>query len=386
MLTEAIAGMTHEQKRVVTEMGFGGLLKLTLKTIPAAFARYVVGLLDTDEMVLDTPKGKIPIDRMAVHEILGFPLGNRQILRRRVSNYNTELAKQWKSYSKESLELSDISIRIIETTTANRMFQVDFLILMATLMIIAMKNNKINREILITLPPNFVSKEYDWCEYVVHAVRTCKRDWEPSKPDSLFVGPLTFLMLLYCDRNSSGAYGSGEFLVEWRKISEAKEYRSKNIHFEECGCLGLEDDEDVMEVEDGEKTTKEDDVNPSFHDKSKAGIIHSMTLLDVNGKAEAPFDESKAPQHNEPEPNAPIDEPEAPPFDELEHNTPSDEAKAPDDASNDNDEANDEPRPNPQDGASKAKPRRSSRERRKTVKYTPDGMKGRGCGASTVSK
>ncbi|GKC61247.1 hypothetical protein Tco_1088845 [Tanacetum coccineum] len=128
--------------------------------------------------------------------------------------------------------------------------------------------------------------------------------------------------------NSSGAYGSGEFLVEWRKTSEAKEYRSKNIHFEECGCLGLEDDEDVTEVEDGEETTKEDDVNPSFLDKSEAGITHSMTLLDVNDKAEAPFDEPEAPQHNEPEPNAPIDEPEAPPFDEPEYNTPSDEAKA----------------------------------------------------------
>ncbi|GKD45268.1 hypothetical protein Tco_1269913 [Tanacetum coccineum] len=364
-------------------MGFGGLLKLTLKTIPAAFARYVVGLLDTDEMVLDTPKGKIPIDHMAV------------------------------SHPQTGPGRNTCPRAIIETTTANRMFQVDFLILMATLMIIAMKNNKINREILITLPPNFVSKEYDWCEYVVHAVRTCKRDWEPSKPDSLFVGPLTFLMLLYCDRvclmleppilrnrpviaqwkrkdllrrveaeNSSGAYGSGEFLVEWRKTSEAKEYRSKNIHFEECGCLGLEDDEDVTEVEDGEETTKEDDVNPSFLDKSEAGITHSMTLLD------------EAPQHNEPEPNAPIDEPEAPPFDEPEHNTPGDEAKAPDDASNDSDEANDEPRPNPQDGASKAEPRRSSSEKRKTMKCSPDGMnaktrvvtaRGRARGASTVS-
>ncbi|GJY99025.1 retrovirus-related pol polyprotein LINE-1 [Tanacetum coccineum] len=254
MLTEAIAGMTDEQKRVVTEMGFGGLLKLTLKTIPAAFVRYVVGLLDTDEMVfdtpkwieaiagmtdeqkrvlldemvLDTPKGKIPIDRMAIHEVLGFPLGNRR------SASNRPVIAQWKR--------KDL-LRCIEA------------------------------------------------------------------------------------ENSSGAYGS--------------------------------DDEDVTEVEDGDETTKEDDVNPSFLDKSEAGITHSMTLLDgtilaqkltINDKAEAPFDE-----------------PEAPPFDEPEHNTPSDEAKTPDDASNDSDEANDEPRPNPQDGASKAEPRMSSREKRKTT-------------------
>nr|GEV61326.1 copia-type polyprotein [Tanacetum cinerariifolium] len=123
-------------------------------------------------------------------------------------------------------------------------------------------------------------------------------------------------------------------------------------------------------------------------------IAHPVDIT-VNYKAEAPFDEPEAPQHNEPEPNTPFDEPESPPFDELEHNTPSDEAKASDDASNDNDEANDEPRPNPQDGARKAKRKRSSRERRKTVRYTPDGMnamtqvvtgRGGGRGASTVKK
>ncbi|GKD39294.1 hypothetical protein Tco_1259501 [Tanacetum coccineum] len=177
----------------------------------------------------------------------------------------------------------------------------------------------------------------------------------------------------YSDTNTPSTWSSFKGVVRGLDYLHndytTKEYRSKNIHFEECGCLGLEDDEDVKEVEDGGETTKEDDVNPSFLDKSEAGITHSMTLLDVNDKAEAPFDEPKAPQHNEPVPNAPIDEPEAPPFDEPEHNTPSDEAKALDDASNDSDEANDEPRPNPQDGASKAEPRRSSREKQKMWWY-----------------
>nr|GEW74915.1 hypothetical protein [Tanacetum cinerariifolium] len=80
-------------------------------------------------------------------------------------------------------------------------------------------------------------------------------------------------------------------------------------------------------------------------------------------------------------------EPEALSFD-------SDEAS--DDASNDGDEATtlDEPQPNPLDVASEAGPMRGSREKRKTVKFSPGGQKAKtqvviepGCGhgASTAS-
>nr|GEW89555.1 hypothetical protein [Tanacetum cinerariifolium] len=81
--------------------------------------------------------------------------------------------------------------------------------------------------------------------------------------------------------------------------------------------------------------------------------------------------------------------PKAPPFD-------SDEAK--DDASNDGDDAKalDEPQPNPLDVTSEAGRRRGSREKRKTVKFSPGGQnaktqvvtepgRGRGRGASTAS-
>ncbi|KAL8252077.1 hypothetical protein R6Q59_035770 [Mikania micrantha] len=220
----------------------------------------------------------------AVHEVLGFPMGHKKIQRKRVSNYDTPLALQWKKHSRNSLKPIDIANRIKETTTADRMFQVDFIVLMVTTMISAMSSNTINREFLTSLSEDFVSKEFDWCEYVVYSLKKCKEDWDPTNVNSYFTGPLTFLMLLYCDRVSvmleppvernrpviaewkgkdlkrreeaeigNGGYGLGELVVEWKKTMQGKQYRrkvlaehgSKDAHFKGCGCTTrvLENDE-----------------------------------------------------------------------------------------------------------------------------------------------
>ncbi|PWA34376.1 hypothetical protein CTI12_AA619720 [Artemisia annua] len=300
MLTKTIGGMTREQKEVVRDMGFGGLLQLKLRSIPKEFARFVINQLD--DLVLHTPNGDIPIDRMAVHEVLGFPLGHKKIECRNVSNYDSDLSQEWKEYSQNKLGLKDISDRIMNDTRANRMFQVDFLILMSSLMISAKKNNKCNREILITLPVNFVSQEYDWCEYVVRSVENCKKDWD----ESMFCGPLVFLMLLYCDRvsialdppvlrnrpvvaqwkhedlqrrvqaESSGErFGLGLFLDEWKNTAEARDWRKQNVHFEECGCLSIEDDGHEMEDETG----------PSLQNTPSLEISHAAAATNLENSS-----------------------------------------------------------------------------------------------------
>ncbi|GJR73621.1 hypothetical protein Tco_0085986 [Tanacetum coccineum] len=236
MLTETIASMTRDQKQVVKSMGFGGVLGLQLKSLSKDFVLFVIDQLDPVQMVIHTHNGDIPIDRLAISE------------------------------------------RITKNTKCDRMFQLDFLILMSSLLISASKNNSCNREILATLPVDFVCQEYDWCEYVLRTVETCKEDLKKN----LFCGPLVFLLLLYCDRvsialdppvlrnrpvvaqwknedlqrrfqaESSGErFGLGLFLDEWKNTVEARDWRKQNVHFEECGCLSIEDDGHEMEDEKG---------------------------------------------------------------------------------------------------------------------------------------
>ena len=54
ILTDTIARMTREQKQVVRDMGFAGVLQLKLRSISREFARFVIGQLDTDHRVIHT--------------------------------------------------------------------------------------------------------------------------------------------------------------------------------------------------------------------------------------------------------------------------------------------------------------------------------------------
>lgn len=201
LLAETIAELTAQQKNVVSEMGFKSLLKLTINEIPGKFARHVVSCvrcLETEDIVITTPKGDIRVDSMAVHNVYGFPMGHKKIYRKRTSNYDDPLTTQWKNHSDNSLIPKDIAERIKNTTNVDRMFQVDFMVLMVTTMISATSRNTINRAFLPSFSEDFLSKdckEFDWCEYVVYSLKKSMESWDPNSSTSYFTGPLTFLMV-----------------------------------------------------------------------------------------------------------------------------------------------------------------------------------------------
>ncbi|GKG00460.1 hypothetical protein Tco_0302150, partial [Tanacetum coccineum] len=51
--------------------------------------------------------------------------------------------------------------------------------------------------------------------------------------------------------SSGERFGLGLFLDEWKNTVEARDWRKQNVHFEECGCLSIEDDGHEMEDEKG---------------------------------------------------------------------------------------------------------------------------------------
>nr|XP_043610742.1 uncharacterized protein LOC122582416 [Erigeron canadensis] len=65
---------------------------------------------------------------------------------------------------------------------------------------------------------------------------------------------------------SSGEYGSAEFLMSRGRQRRLKSSSSKNIHFEECGCLALEDDE---ETHVGEEVKMHESEKEKTHERVK---------------------------------------------------------------------------------------------------------------------
>ncbi|KAJ0906340.1 hypothetical protein HanPSC8_Chr07g0304401 [Helianthus annuus] len=79
------------------------------------------------------------------------------------------------------------------------MFNIDFVMLMLSTMIVSTKNGSVMYNILDWFSPEKEFKEHDWCQLMMDDVKSCKDDWDKSDQDEYFRGPLTYLVLLYLE-------------------------------------------------------------------------------------------------------------------------------------------------------------------------------------------
>lgn len=189
--------MTASQKQVIEEMGFGSLVHIDIASIPKNLAFYVVTQLDTDAMVIRTRDGEILINRAAVHRVYGFPMGNTIIKHPLSSHYNDVTTNQWIEHldNVDKVHPKLLMDKIKGNKSTNFMFKVDFLVLMVSTLVRAMKDGRVYQRFLPSLNPTSVINEFDWCEFVVEAVKECKQDWIPNDRSHAFTGPLTFLVV-----------------------------------------------------------------------------------------------------------------------------------------------------------------------------------------------
>ncbi|MFS8023051.1 hypothetical protein Hanom_Chr16g01446861 [Helianthus anomalus] len=82
------------------------------------------------------------------------------------------------------------------------MFNVDFVMLMLSTMIVSTKNGSVMYNILDWFSPEKEFKDHDWCLLMMDAVKSCKDDWDRCDPEDYFRGPLTYLVLLYLESTS----------------------------------------------------------------------------------------------------------------------------------------------------------------------------------------
>ncbi|KAK9073527.1 hypothetical protein SSX86_007851 [Deinandra increscens subsp. villosa] len=282
--------MTEGQRNVVTNMGFQSILELKIKEIPKDLGFYVLSKLVTTEtpMVIRTPRGDIPVNEEAVHEVYGFPMGLTIIQRSRIGNSNNvDMIKHWKRHLKLDKVVPTDLVNIMKPRKASDyFFKLDFLVLMVSTLVQSMPNGYVYIRFLQSITKNSDFKKLNWCDFVVQAAKDCKNAWDPNKKNSKFVGPLTFLVLLFCDRVATEIervrpvitnwkqedltefekkkdFGSCQLLHAWRETTSGKAYllsalnSEKDIHFSGCGCPRVE--EDNVEEEAVESVVKEVD-------------------------------------------------------------------------------------------------------------------------------
>ncbi|KMT09022.1 hypothetical protein BVRB_6g137280 [Beta vulgaris subsp. vulgaris] len=80
---KVVKGFDERKRKLVTEMGFGGLLFLEGKSLPRTFCYWLCTRVDDKNRVLQmllTPAGlEFPISKTQVHWVLGIPAGPKTV-------------------------------------------------------------------------------------------------------------------------------------------------------------------------------------------------------------------------------------------------------------------------------------------------------------------
>lgn len=202
MLCELLVDLSDGQKNVIKNMGFQSVLELKIKDIPKDLGSYVLSRLDTTKtpMVIETPSGDIPVNEESVHEVYGFPMGPTILNRSRKANYNKvptiiELKAHLELDIKKDIYPPQLLQQMKIRKTSDYLFKLDFLVLMVSTLVESMSNGRAYIRFLASITKNSDIKEFNWCDFVVQAVKDCKKNWDCSKKSSKFVGPLAFLVV-----------------------------------------------------------------------------------------------------------------------------------------------------------------------------------------------
>jgi len=109
------------------------------------------------------------------------------------------VVQQWKDrYPSVTVSPAQIVGKIQENAYENdKLFEIDFLMLFVSTMIECSNNGKCMYPLLDRLPIYANFKHFDWCEFMLDNIKTCKLDWKNDDHDSFFTGPITVLTVRY---------------------------------------------------------------------------------------------------------------------------------------------------------------------------------------------
>nr|KAJ0198477.1 hypothetical protein LSAT_V11C700344380 [Lactuca sativa] len=177
-----IQGFNEVQKDCVKQMGFREILKMKMTEVPGALR------------VIDVTKE-------SVKEILGFPLGRKQLSKLPFRTKEDKCYKEWTNQfeEKKMIRLQDIKMKIFSTNKADMNFWMNFIALLIKSLIKSNSLRKANTNPLNYITSKTKIRNIDWCSYLIDYLIKNKPSFDPSNPTSNFNGPCAYLVLLYLD-------------------------------------------------------------------------------------------------------------------------------------------------------------------------------------------
>ncbi|KAH6814101.1 hypothetical protein C2S51_023119 [Perilla frutescens var. frutescens] len=186
----------------VNDMGFGLLVHLGIEKVPTRIAYWVVDNFDARRSEINLQDGRrLHIEAADVYCVLGFPNGDRPIVRKKKFQ-QCKILDDWLGIfgsKRKSIVAKDVAQEMLKHIHGGEVFRRHFIVLVIVCLIETSSNGYIAPQILGCLGDLTRVKEFDWCGYVVKGLVEHKIMWEKNKKKN-FSGPMLFLTAFYVDR------------------------------------------------------------------------------------------------------------------------------------------------------------------------------------------
>ncbi|GKC34926.1 hypothetical protein Tco_1047310, partial [Tanacetum coccineum] len=186
----------------LSEIGFSSFHNVSIDKIPSRLGRYALSKFGstTYRLTFET-SDYVEVSPSKIHDILGIPVGGISLFLLDVRLIEHEFVRSWvdQFYPKslKEIRVCDITSKVISAQQVDFLFKVKFLSLFTNKMgRVAGLKRQICLDVVRHLREEYVIFEIDWCGYIHSFLEYSEL---PEKPIMQYLGPFTFLILLYLD-------------------------------------------------------------------------------------------------------------------------------------------------------------------------------------------
>lgn len=195
-LVDAIRYFNDNQAETVREMGFESLLSMKFDLLTCKLGHHIVDNLDDHKLIIRTKYGEIELTRVLVHQLLGIPLGGKDLNEIPEENENHPLVETFKKqFQGKDISKKSIVEKIKESGDDGIIFKLNFL----TLFVNSLCKTYPTGYCITKVVNKFVDFEdianVDWCGYVLNCVRYSKKNWIRRSTKHYYPGPISMLIV-----------------------------------------------------------------------------------------------------------------------------------------------------------------------------------------------
>ncbi|CAN6288774.1 unnamed protein product [Urochloa humidicola] len=192
--------LTPEQRKMIEDAGFGGLLKIGCPTFPLGFCGWLLRRFDTDycELVIKG-RGRIPVTAQSVHRVLGIPNGGGDVKYRLDEDAMSFMSdKLGASSGRYWPTVSSIENSLKQMKSADEHFLRMFMVLVISSFLCPTTSLRISPRCFPPLVDIKSIRELNWCKFVVEQLRRSVSAYGRKGKNSV-PGCLFYLVILYLD-------------------------------------------------------------------------------------------------------------------------------------------------------------------------------------------